>query len=106
MPATESGLIKSMRTVLVRAGAYVNKNHGGPHSQGRPDLEGCYRGLFFAIEAKQPGRESTLTERQKAQLKAIKRAGGIAGVLTSRQGVRKLVAAMDKKANRLGLPGG
>jgi penicillin-binding protein-related factor A (putative recombinase) len=97
MPATESGLIKSMRTVLVRAGAYVNKNHGGPHSQGRPDLEGCYRGLFFAIEAKQPGRESTLTERQKAQLVKIKKAGGIGLVLTNREEVVRLIAVMDRR---------
>jgi hypothetical protein len=106
LPATESGLVTSMKKELAASGAYVNKNHGGPNSQGRPDLEGCYRGLHFGIEAKLPGKEKNVTERQRAQLKAIKRAGGIAGVLTSRQGVRKLVAAMDKKANRLGLPGG
>lgn len=99
MPATESGLIKSMRTVLVRAGAYVNKNHGGPHSQGRPDLEGCYRGLFFGIEAKQPGRENTLTERQKAQLLRIKRAGGIGLILTNREEVIRLIAVMDRRVD-------
>lgn len=106
MPATEAGLVTSMKKELVDSGAYVNKNHGGPNSQGRPDLEGCYRGLHFGIEAKLPGKEKNVTERQLAQLRGIRRAGGFSIVATSRKAVKQLITLMDKKADRLGLPGG
>ena len=87
-----------MQKVLVDAGAYVSKNHGGPHSQGRPDLEGCYNGLYFGIEAKLPGKEKNVTERQKAQLRRIQEAGGIGVVLTTRDQVKRLITVMDRRA--------
>lgn len=98
MPATEAGLVTSMKKVLVAAGAYVNKNHGGPHSQGRPDLEGCYKGLYFGIEAKLPGKEKNVTERQKAQLRGIQKAGGLAIVASKRVEVLRFIKVMDRRA--------
>lgn len=104
MPATEAGLVEGMKKELVASGAYVNKNHGGPNSRGRPDLEGGYRGLHFGIEAKLPGKEKNVTKLQKSQLRAIQKAGGIGVVLSSRAGVRELIIKMDRRADRLGMP--
>lgn len=104
MPATEAGLVDSMKKALVASGAYVNKNHGGPNSRGRPDLEGGYRGLHFGIEAKLPGKEKNVTKLQSSQLRAIKKAGGIGVVLSSVAQVRRFIAVMDRRADRLRLP--
>lgn len=60
------------------------KIHGGPmQEKGIPDILGCYKGRFVGFEVKRPGkdfREPTLY--QKLQLKNIKKAGGISGVIT------------------------
>lgn len=54
----------------------------GPfQSAGLPDVIGCDFGRFFAFEVKQPGK--TATPLQSAVLAAIRRAGGIAAVVTS-----------------------
>lgn len=44
---------------------------------------GCYKGYFYGLELKAPGKEHTLTERQAHALKSIKKAGGKAAVVTS-----------------------
>ena len=42
--------------------------------RGVPDIVGCYRGWFFAIEAKAPGKEAT--PLQEHELESIEKAGG------------------------------
>ena len=60
------------------------KIHGGPHQPaGLPDIIGCAYGYFFGLEVKEPGKEKTLTERQKLKLRRISEAGGRATVVTS-----------------------
>jgi len=102
--SNESRLTNSLRLLLKKHGAYVNKNHGGPNSQGRPDLEGCYRGLHFGFEVKMPGKESNVTPLQQKNLEAISEAGGMASVVSTKSDVRTLIRAMDNLADHCGLP--
>jgi hypothetical protein len=94
-PSTESALTSSIRAFLKGAGCYVNKNHGGPNSQGRPDLEGCYRGYHFGLEVKLPGKLKNVTKLQQKNLDEIEAAGGYAEVVSSVDEARKMVAVMD-----------
>lgn len=82
---TETQLVTKIMLMLEAHGAYVNKNHGSPFQRrGRPDIEGCLAGRFFALEVKLPGRtRGTLTSLQKRALREIRHAGGNAGVVES-----------------------
>lgn len=48
----------------------------GMGTMGVPDFIGCYLGLFFAIEAKAPGKLGATTPLQRAQLNGISQAHG------------------------------
>ena len=50
---------------------------------GIPDIICCYNGRFIGIETKAPGRIKNVSELQKAQIEAIRSAGGIAVVVDS-----------------------
>lgn len=50
---------------------------------GLPDLIGCVKGRFVAIEVKLPGKERNLKPIQKLVIRMIVRAGGIAFMSTS-----------------------
>lgn len=52
---------------------------GGYGSSGVPDIVGCYKGFFFAIECK-AGTNKT-TALQEKQIRDIKNAGGVAIVV-------------------------
>lgn len=76
MAQPESRLSRAIMTALRGHGAFVWKNHGGSTMMnGLPDIAGCYRGVFFAIETKMPeGDEPTPIQRLRhAQ---IRKAGG------------------------------
>lgn len=81
----ETKLTKKIRVALQMKRCFVVKVNPGLYSKaGLPDLVGCLRnGHFFGLEVKMPGREKTLTMRQAQNLKKIKKAGGIAAVVTS-----------------------
>jgi len=60
------------------------KIHGGAHQErGLPDILGCYKGMFYGIEIKVPGKENTVTKYQQFQLDRIKEAGGKITIATS-----------------------
>lgn len=64
--------------------SYWAKLHGGMFQTiGLPDIVGCYKGKFVAIEVKVPGKEDTLTDRQELILNRVKAAGGRAGMATN-----------------------
>jgi len=99
MPSTESGLVKGMLKILRGAGAHVDKTHGDPRTlKGKSDLTGCYKSQYFAVEAKQPGKEHTLTELQEAYLRSVQKAGGIGIVATNYDEIRRLIKVMDRRA--------
>ncbi len=82
---TETQLVVRIMLWLERRGAYVNKNHGSPFQRmGRPDIEGCLRGRFFAFEVKLPmksGKKRTGSSLQERALEEIRMAGGRAAVV-------------------------
>ena len=59
------------------------------NQRGVPDIVGCCRGQFIALEVKSKGNKPSTI--QQAQLKAIEAAGGIAAVVTSLQAVQALI---------------
>ena len=60
------------------------KSHGGLFQKvGLPDIIGLHRGRFIGIEVKVPGKEETLTMKQRQTLEAITWAEGIAFMATS-----------------------
>jgi len=102
--STEAALTTTLRLLAKKRGAYINKNHGGPNSQGRPDLEGCYRSLHFGVEVKLPGKEKNVTKLQYKNLVSIDQAGGFARVVVNRAQMIYLFDEMDELADRLDLP--
>ena len=67
-----------IKKYLTSIGAYFFSPIGGAFSaHGVPDLVGCWRGLFFGIEVKAPGKLKNTTENQRAHLDAIRAADGI-----------------------------
>lgn len=65
---------------------------------GLPDIVGVYKGRFIGLEVKLPGKENTLTERQKFILKEIELNGGIAEMVTS---VDEAIDVINKNISRL-----
>ncbi len=89
---TETQLVAQIMLTLEQRGAYANKNHGSPFQRmGRPDIEGCLRGRFFAFEVKLPGKKRALTRLQLQALIEIREAGGFAEVVESVQDVEDLL---------------
>ena len=66
------------------------KVHGGPMQlPGVPDIVGCYRGKFFAIEIKVPGKQPTPIQYRR--IKEIGAAKGITGYVTSLKQFKQLL---------------
>jgi hypothetical protein len=63
---------------------------------GIPDIVGCYKGVFFAIEVKAPGKLTNVTALQRIQLNAINQAQGWAIAADSVQHVHELFELIDK----------
>ena len=55
--------------------------------KGIPDIVGCYKGKFFAIEVKAPGAESHTTPWQDTELLGIRMSSGTALVCSSAEAV-------------------
>lgn len=51
--------------------------------KGIPDIVGCLRGNFFAVEVKAPGKEKATTPWQDRELHKVNQAGGYAIVISS-----------------------
>lgn len=77
---TPEGKVKAqIRQWLLARGAYYAMPIGsGFGNAGVPDFLCCIKGHFLAIEAKAPGRRSTVTALQKRNLQQIQDAGGSA----------------------------
>jgi len=85
--------------------AWVFHPVGGPYQEtGVPDLVICADGWFVGIEIKnpRPGESqesitSRVTPGQRAQIRAINRAGGTAGVATSVEEALDLLARAERE---------
>lgn len=67
----------------------------GYGTSGAPDIIGCYKGVFFAIEVKAPGKLSRLTPLQKQAIAHINAAQGWAIAADSLQHVIELIRLID-----------
>jgi Holliday junction resolvase len=81
--------------MLRAAGGRWVKIHGSEYQErGTPDVLGCWRGRFVAVEFKQPGENPT-----KIQLKFLNEivaAGGIVSVVTTVEEVAILIRELQR----------
>lgn len=74
MAQPEARLSRQIMTALRSRGAFVFKIWGSEHMMaGLPDICGCYRGRFIAVETKMPGGKTSL--RQDYVIKKLREAG-------------------------------
>lgn len=79
---SEKRIEHQIKQYLDSIGAWHIKTHGNMFSKaGTPDVLACVNGRFVAIEVKQPG--GRVSPLQKAHLKLIRQAGGVAFVAYS-----------------------
>jgi hypothetical protein len=62
---------------------------------GIPDIVGCYKGVFFAIEAKAPGKVKQVTQLQQMQINAINQAHGWACAADDEARVHEMFKLID-----------
>lgn len=76
MAATPEAKVKAkVRAILNKYNAYhFMPATGGYGKSGVPDIVGCFRGYFFAIECK--SGKNTTTALQELELNKIRQAGG------------------------------
>lgn len=99
----ESDIVRQIRDGLRLAGAdlWCRKILGGIGMKDIPDVLGCYKGRFFALEIKRPGwqprneRDKDRLRRQESELEKISRAGGITGIVHDLQEVIQAFEAAD-----------
>lgn len=98
----ESRLVTQIKSTLeLKHGGFWIKVHGGMYQQnGIPDLIGCVRGQFIALEVKVPERADRVTRLQEQTIQEIEDAGGVARVVTS---IEEAEQAMDDLYLRLGV---
>lgn len=92
-PTNETGLVRAINKAVKKKypTAWIFKVHGGPMQMaGVPDLIISIDGMLIGAEVKhqKPGESEThsrhrATEIQRAQIQAINRSGGMAGVVIS-----------------------
>lgn len=74
MAQPEARLSRSIMAALKARGAFVFKIWGSEHMMaGLPDIIGCYRGRFIAVETKMPG--NTTSKRQDYVITRLRAAG-------------------------------
>lgn len=76
MKTKEGKLKDQVKTFLKEKGAYYHMPVSSGYGSPTLDFVGCYKGRFFAIETKAPGKKPTA--RQQATINAMKTAGGFA----------------------------
>ena len=71
-------------------GYWINIHGGDPYMpRGIPDILGCYKGRFIAIEVKIPGK--TPTSIQRVTLAALRRAGAVTAVVYALEDVKEVL---------------
>jgi len=96
MATPEGRVKKKIRDYLKERGAYhYMPVQNGMGVVGIPDIVGCYKGQFFAIEVKAPGKKSTVTPNQQNQINLIGAAQGHVCVADCVEDVRILFLGMS-----------
>ena len=89
----ESQLVQNIRKYLgTLPKCFFWKEHGGQYgTAGIPDIIVCYKGRFIALEVKIGSNQPT--RLQAATIEQIRRAGGIAVVVSSVDEVKEIMQA-------------
>ena len=91
----ESALTNAIMKRLRAHGGFWIKIHGGASQvSGIPDIIGCYRGRFIAMEVKRPGAE-LVSPRQRLMLERISEAKGTCGVITRASDAVNMLVEID-----------
>lgn len=94
MAQPESKLSRKIMDELRSNGCFCFKVWGSEHMMvGLPDIIGCYRGAFFALETKMPAKRDNTSRRQEHVMALVRRAGGLAQVVCSPR--EALAAVLD-----------
>jgi len=94
----ESRLSRRIMEALRGEDAFVFKVWGSDHTMvGLPDLVGCYRGKFFALETKMPDKRKNTSVKQDYVMDLIRRAGGISQVVCSPEEALNILRDLDKR---------
>lgn len=84
MAQRESRRSRDIMNYLRLREAFCFKVWGSEHMMaGLPDIIGCYKGRFFGFEVKHPETRGNTSQVQEFVMAKIRKAGGIAQVVTS-----------------------
>ena len=86
--------IKAFLKTLPNCWFFMANTHGYGVN-GVPDIVGCYRGVFFAIEVKAPGKLKNVTALQQMQINAINQSHGWALAADSVERVKEVFNLID-----------
>jgi len=90
----EKPIVTDVMNLIRKRGGWCEKIHGSEmQRRGLPDIMGCYRGRFLALEGKRPGKEPE--PLQEEILDEIRWAKGIAVWFDSVEQVRELLDSID-----------
>jgi Holliday junction resolvase len=96
----EARVKKKVKLLLDELGAYhFFPLMGGFGRAGVPDIIGCYKGFFFAIECKAGSNKTTAL--QDRELEKIREAGGVAIVINEENIEHVKAAIQAHTSNRL-----
>ncbi len=97
MSTPEKKVKEAVKRVLKSLGPNVYAHWPVSNGMGAPclDCHGCYRGLYFAIECKAPGKVPT--SRQDETIRKIAGAGGIVFVISSFIGVERIGRTLEEE---------
>ncbi len=99
MAQTPEGKVKdAVKKYLKSTGAYYYMPvSNGMGRVGAPDFMVCWRGRFFGIETKAPGKRSNTTPNQDRELAEIVAAGGTAIVIDDVKQLHEVFTCMQMK---------
>jgi len=98
----ESELTTKIIKALRGRGGFWFKVHGNAiQMSGIPDIIGCYRGHFIAMEVKLP-RRLIVSKRQRLILRRIRRAGGTSIVIQDSLAALEVLDRVDATLDSLG----
>jgi len=96
MGRLESAIQTAIIGYLRGQGAYVYNAPGSASSaKGTPDILACVKGRFVALEIKKPDDSYGETKPQAIRARQVRKAQGIAAVVTSIDDVAALLRSME-----------
>lgn len=96
MPKETALVSKIIRALKARGGWWIKIHGGASQETGVPDILGCYRGRFVAIEVKLPvpGRNAA-SPRQQLQIERIITNKGVARVVETTEEALMMLDQID-----------